>query len=361
MCSSGKPNSGAESTCLNCRYIVIGQLLTPRPLFLITTFLLFCGWSARGGSNADLRAVDLAGWPCLDAPTGSAKTQEGMERNQMKNRPPVDLAAVNIETLDTASFLKKVREYDSHLDAQRRSDLSDAEKALLNGYENQIVSLTGWLVLAYPGPPETTNCGDRNFHDWHLEIFESSSDHHPQIGDPTPIICEITPRTEKAIYDDNIRLHSISAFFRTGKQYESTGHPSRKIRVTGYLTWDDDHNGKADVGSIVDNISPGNGYHHPWRSTAWEIHPVIKIEILDSNATSEAPPVPTPRTITRQPATVANTPQFITITRPVVIAIPYGETTLQAGQRLEVVGRSGDKIRVKYLDRIYDIPTAAVQ
>ncbi|HVF70052.1 MAG TPA: hypothetical protein VM940_00405 [Chthoniobacterales bacterium] len=278
----------------------------------------------------------------------------------MKNRPPVDLAGVNVEAVDTAAFLRKVREYDSHLDAQRRSDLSDAEKTLLNRYENQIVSLTGWLVLAYPGPPETTNCGDRNLHDWHLEVFEDSSDHHPQIGDPTPIICEITPRTEGTIYRD-IRLDSIAGFFRTGKAYESTGHPPRKIRVTGYLTWDDDHNGKADVGSTVDNISPGNGYHHPWRSTAWEIHPVIKIEVLDSNPNSEAPSVPTPLAVARQPPAVGITPEFITIIRPVVIVIPYGETTLQPGQRLELVGRSADKIRVKYLDRIYDLPLAAIQ
>jgi hypothetical protein len=192
----------------------------------------------------------------------------------MKNRPPVDLTAVNVEALDTAGFLKKVRGYDSHLPAQRRSDLSDDAKTLLNRYENQIVSLTGWLVLVYPGPPETTNCGDRNFSDWHLEIFQNSSDHPPQIGDPTPIICEIAPRTEAAIYHGNIRLQSLAGFFRTGKQYESTGHP---------------------------------------------------------------------------------------ITKPVLIAIPYGETTLQPGQRLELVGRSADKIRVKYLNRIYDIPVAAIQ
>jgi hypothetical protein len=312
-------------------------------------------------ADLELRDVDLNDWSCLDSASGTAKTQDGTERNAMKNRPLVELAGLRVEALDTASFLKKVREYDSHLDAQRRSDLSVFGKKLLGQYENQIVSLTGWLVLAYPGPPETTNCGDRNFHDWHLEVFENSTDHHPQIGDPTPIICEIAPRTEGAIYRDNIRLPSVAGFFRTGKQYESTGHPPRKIRITGYLTWDDDHNGKADVGSTIDNISPGNGYHHPWRSTAWEIHPVIKVEVLDSNANSEPPAVPVPSTATRKTEPAGDTRQFITITRPVIIAIQYGEATLQPGQQLEVVSRSDDKIRVKYLDRIYDIPIAAAQ
>ena len=49
--------------------------------------------------------------------------------------------------------------------------------------------------------------------------------------------------------------------------------------MTGYLMWDDEHNGSADVGSTIQWFSK-NGFHHPWRSTAWEIHPVVKVEDL---------------------------------------------------------------------------------
>jgi hypothetical protein len=52
------------------------------------------------------------------------------------------------------------------------------------------------------------------------------------------------------------------------------------VRVTGYLLRDDDHNSSADVGSAVEYFSK-NGFHHPWRSTAWEIHPVMKIEVIE--------------------------------------------------------------------------------
>jgi hypothetical protein len=45
------------------------------------------------------------------------------------------------------------------------------------------------------------------------------------------------------------------------------GHKAQKIRVTGYLLWDDDHNGSADVGSTIQYFG-SNGFHHPWRSTA---------------------------------------------------------------------------------------------
>jgi hypothetical protein len=146
-----------------------------------------------------------------------------------------------------------VREYDSRLQSQRRGDLTAALKDELDRYENQVVSLTGWLVLAYAGPPETTNCASANFHDWHLEVFANPSDHAPRIGDPTPIICEITPRTERSLYREGIRIQSLTGFFRLqDKTFQATRHKAQKIRVTGYLMWDDDHNGSADVGSTIE-------------------------------------------------------------------------------------------------------------
>ena len=57
-----------------------------------------------------------------------------------------------VEPLDTAGCLRKAREYDSRLQSKRRDELTAAQKDQLDSYENQIVSLTGWLVLAYAGP-----------------------------------------------------------------------------------------------------------------------------------------------------------------------------------------------------------------
>jgi hypothetical protein len=237
------------------------------------------GPATVGTDDTELRDLDVSGWDCK--PEGSAQSQDAKERNRMKNRWPVNLSAFTVEPLDTASFLKKVGQYDSSLQSKRRGELTEAQKDELDKYENQIVSLTGWLVLEYAGPPETTNCGSPVFHDWHLEIFENQSDHAPQVGDPTPIICEITPRTERQIFRDGIRLQSLTGFFRLPDvSYHATGHDACKVRVTGYLLWDDDHNGSADVGSSIEYFS-NNGFHHPWRSTAWEVHPVMKIEVLE--------------------------------------------------------------------------------
>src|SRR6266498_786119 len=235
-----------------------------------------------GTEDTDLRDLDVTGWDCANQFEGTAQSQDAKDRNRMKNWwPPGDLSAFPVDALDTAGFLKKVAACDASLQSLRRGELTEDQKTEFDNYENQIVSLTGWLVLEYPGPPETTNCGSPIFHDWHLEIFESPSDHAPQVGDPTPIICEITPRTEQRIFRDGVQLQSLAGFFRVPDvSYQATGHDACKVRVTGYLLWDDEHNGSADVGSTIQYFS-NNGFHHPWRSTAWEIHPVIKIEVIE--------------------------------------------------------------------------------
>src|SRR5262245_34508590 len=102
--------------------------------------------------DTELRDLDLKGWECANQFEGSAQGREARQRNCMKNRWPVNLSAFTVESLDITAFLKKVREYDSYLRCNERSELTEAQKDRLDSYENQIVSLTGWLVLAYAGP-----------------------------------------------------------------------------------------------------------------------------------------------------------------------------------------------------------------
>jgi len=316
--------------------------------------------------DRELKEIDLTAWDCRDHPEGSAKTPDGVERNKLKNRSVIDLAGLQLPRFDTGSFLQKFAAFETQTKGMRRKDLNATQRQQLEPLEKQIVSFTGYLVLAYAGPPESTNCGSTDFHDWHLELFEQPLDHAPQIGDPTPIICEITPRTQNAVYRDNIRLQTLASFIRAPDlTIEPTGHAARKVRVTGYLLWDDEHNGAADVGTVIRTFG-ANKFHQPWRSTAWEIHPVIKIEALDAAPVSPAvspavaPPSPTASTHspTPAPASPRNSPQpqFVTIIKPVKIKILYGETMIPPGTRLRVVSHDAQTVTVSYLDGTYAIP-----
>jgi hypothetical protein len=230
----------------------------------------------------ELRDIDLSGWDCISKLEGAAKTQDGRERNPQKNRGPVDLAERKIESLDFAAFVARVNDYDRQIGKNHRRYLDPAGRAKVAELEKQIVSVTGWLVLAYRSPiPESSNCRSEDFQDWHLEISPEPADHPAQIGDPTPIICEITPRTEASLYRSGVRIQKLAAFLRLpDNSFAPTGSESHKIRVTGFLLWDDEHNKPdADVGSTIGWFSK-EGYHHPWRASGWEIHPVLKVEDL---------------------------------------------------------------------------------
>ncbi len=319
--------------------------------------------------DRDLKEIDLSSWDCLNHLEGTAKTGDGVERNRLKNRSAPEVIPPTT-SMDTTAFLKNLADFEASTQRKRRKDLNPTERQELDGLEKKIVSLTGYLVLAYCGPTESTNCGSVDYHDWHLEVFERPQDHAPQPGDPTPIVCEITPRTQNAIFRDKIRIQELTAFFRKADlDYEATGHPARKIRVTGYLLWDDEHNGAADVGTLVKTIG-ANKYHNPWRSAAWEIHPVIKVEALDNAApaavVSESPTQPSPAKLTETPPPPPSTPlasapaeQFVTLVQAVKVKIPYGEATLPRGAKFPIVSRQSQTVIIRYLDRDYPIPVAA--
>ena len=230
--------------------------------------------------DTELRDLDVSRWFCLSKPAGTATQPDEQERNLMKNRKPVGGLPLNVEQLDVPSFLRKVAAYDATLKATRRADLDQPRKEQLRGFENQIVSLTGWLNLAYASGAESANCGDATFHDWHLEIFSQPMDHPPGVGDATPIICEVTPRTEKPLYDQGVRLMALAGLMRLlDNSYRPTRHPPGKVRVTGYLMWDDLHNDPEAVGPKVKMIA-SDKFHHPWRATAWEVHPILKLDMV---------------------------------------------------------------------------------
>ena len=248
--------------------------------------LVICFWQLAFAAKAlaqlpELRDLDISGWDCASRLEGAARTHDSQERNRQKNRSPLELTGLNILSFDTAAFLARVADYDRQIEKKHRRDLSPQQKERVAGLEKQIVSVTGWLVLAYQGVPESTNCRSRDFLDWHLELSAGPADHPVQVGDPTPIICEITPRTQALLYRSGVRIQKLAAFFRLPDlTFAATGSEPHKIRVTGFLMWDDEHNkADSDVGSFIGWFSK-DGYHHPWRATAWEIHPILKIEDL---------------------------------------------------------------------------------
>ncbi len=226
--------------------------------------------------DLELRDLDLSRWSCLSKPSGSARHPAEAERNLSKNRS----AMLNTKSTlhDLKSFLERVGEFDQQLgNPHGRSELNAKQKAKLLEIEKEVVTLTGWLVLVYSGPAESTNCADPEYHDWHLELLEAPLDHALRLGDPTAVICEITPRTERDLYRRGIRLHDLAAYIRLeDNTAQPTGHAPHKVRVTGLIMWDDAHGSRGEVGATIAKFD-SKGLARPWRCTAWELHPIWEV------------------------------------------------------------------------------------
>jgi len=318
----------------------------------------------RISEDRDLKEYDLSGWDCLNQLGGSAKTEDGTERNQGKNRAPVSVAGVNVPSFDTAGFLRHVGAFDAQTKGKRRKEITPPQREQMQALEKQIVTLTAYLVITYAGPPESTNCGNIDFHDWHLELFEKPLDHAPHVGDPTPIIAEVTPRTQNTLFKEGVRLQKLAGFFRRPDlESEQLPQKPQRVRITGYLLWDDDHNGAADIGPTIQRIAK-NGYHQPWRATAWEIHPILKIEpaegatlVPDPASVVPAAPAPaaSPTAATTAPTTPTPPPD-VTLVEPVKIKVRYGETVLPRGLKLPFVARDTSTVTVKYMGQNVYLP-----
>jgi len=94
----------------------------------------------------------------------------------------------------------------------------------------------------------------------------------------------------------------------------------------------------------------------------WEIHPVMELSESDaaSPQLSASPAVAsTPSAATITPAAKPQLQEFVVLTQPLTIRIPYGSTTLPPGTRLLVASRDGANVTVRYLDQVYSIPAAS--
>jgi endonuclease/exonuclease/phosphatase family metal-dependent hydrolase len=107
------------------------------------------------------------------------------------------------------------------------------------------------------------------------------------------------------------------------------------------------------------NLIPAKAQITP--SHASDHYPVTCDFALASSYAREAPgtTAPPPSAATTPAQSSAASPQVVTITQPVRIKIPYGETVLPRGLKLVVVSRDAQTVTVQYLDGTQVIPISS--
>jgi len=123
--------------------------------------------------------------------------------------------------------------------------------------------ISGYVLHVLPGgATETTNCrkGDPVHRDAHIELTLSATD----TAENRRVVVEITPRWRAAMKDAHVDWST------TTLQHTIEG---RWITVRGWLFFDSEHANDAE------NTHPGGASN--WRATAWEVHPVTALTVLN--------------------------------------------------------------------------------
>ena len=126
----------------------------------------------------------------------------------------------------------------------------------------QAAQIIGFVLEVKPGGDEGCNC--------HKSDLDKIDTHIVLVADPDSnknsqkIIIEITPRMRFLMSQRGIdwSTHAIKSIFL-----------NQWVKVTGWMFFDDEH------ANASENTKPGGA--HNWRATAWEIHPITDIALID--------------------------------------------------------------------------------
>ncbi len=174
-------------------------------------------------------------------PEGSAQTSHLIALNKLKNRSQIPSQT----DFDQSITLKKLLEVGD--DTKRWNHLKAAK-------------ITGYVYDVKPGGVETCNCKTKvlDERDTHIELLADPMNDKKMLR----MIVEVTPHMRK------LMEKSGEGWSTKTLRDKLLG---RWVSFSGWLLFDEEHANQAE------NTNPGR--ERNWRATAWEIHPVTKIEI----------------------------------------------------------------------------------
>jgi hypothetical protein len=176
-------------------------------------------------------------------PQGEAVSEKALELNKLKNRCTFPQSSDFISDISLAKILEPGDDKDRW---------SNYKAARIRGYVYEVKS----------GGVETCNCKEHEEvdKDTHIEIVADPMEE----GKTQRMIVEITPRMRDIMY------HRGEDWSTRTLRDKFLG---RWVDVEGWLLFDDEHEMNAE------NTNPGRTRN--WRATAWEIHPITSIKVVD--------------------------------------------------------------------------------
>ena len=186
-------------------------------------------------------------------PVGGENSSGGPARdpvlNTLKNRSTQD--DNNVYIYQVAELMNTVPVPSDNALKIARKKWSHADRAIVKPYEGTEAEVTGYLYDARAEGPEQPNCGAPiNSGDYHVWLMDNSD----------------TDRTVAAVVEVTPRWRDVNQAWDIAT-LKQLAHDKTQVRITGWLLFDQEH--PEQVGNT--------------RGTLWELHPITKIEELDSS------------------------------------------------------------------------------
>lgn len=166
--------------------------------------------------------------------------------NRLKNR--IDEGNYVTVSFDTIAQLQ----WPKAVERRRRARWSASDAEAVARYEGIPVAVEGYLAASKLEGPESPNChgADNEFRDFHIWLTKMAGEDRKG-----SIVVETTPPVREK--HPNWRTDLLGQVARK----------DQRVRISGWLLLDPEH---------PDQIGKTRG-------TIWEVHPVMKIEVLDGN------------------------------------------------------------------------------
>ncbi len=230
-------------------------------------------------AGTDLTIINVGGNKTCGIDGAGAPGSEKAKLNDLKNRFRLPSGNFTPVTFDELLALKQ-----GDPDAQHKTIINFPGS---NDPNNQrAVSLEGFVQRVFVGGcakhpggkgGESCNCNTtvQTICDTHINVLpDKSSD---STGGRNTFIVEVTQRM-RTLAATGLLTSNIGNDWSTATlKQKIEGH---RVRFSGFLFFDTDHAGQAWV-SDPDNTIGGGKNGDNFRQTCWEVHPVMKIEVLN--------------------------------------------------------------------------------
>ena len=201
-----------------------------------------------------------ADWNVCPA-TGSGGMYAEAYKQKNRTKVPCTYVPINVDDMLALEALPH---------AVRALPDNDPQAQYLKNEESKTVMLEGFLALAKDGGKEGVNCNSTTRLDTHMELVDTDSQ-DPKTNRNRHVIAEITPWFHEAV--PSWSTHAFDQFASYVADYTAPAekNPPTNIRVYGYLFFDEAHATGATS----------------WRGTAWEVHPITKVEVFENGSWKE--------------------------------------------------------------------------